>query len=95
MFVILYLTYVVVLYLTYVILYFIKYLTQSYRFYNPAVLYMCSSALPQTYPRIVKCLYNSVVSISISQPLRYYNFVIPQTYPINKKIKCLYFKLLN
>ncbi|CAF1748115.1 unnamed protein product [Brassica oleracea var. botrytis] len=45
------------------------YLTQSYRFYNPAVSYMCNSALPQTYLRIVKCLYNSVVSISISQLL--------------------------
>ncbi|CAN6823535.1 unnamed protein product, partial [Brassica oleracea] len=45
------------------------YLTQSYRFYNPAMSYMCNSALPQTYPRIIKCLYNSVVSISISQPL--------------------------
>uniref|UniRef100_A0A0D3E8R0 Bifunctional inhibitor/plant lipid transfer protein/seed storage helical domain-containing protein n=1 Tax=Brassica oleracea var. oleracea TaxID=109376 RepID=A0A0D3E8R0_BRAOL len=46
-----------------------EYLTQSYRFYNPAVSYMCNSALPQTYLRIVKCLYNSVVSISISQLL--------------------------
>ncbi|CAN6829038.1 unnamed protein product [Brassica oleracea] len=65
------------------------YLTQSYRFYNPAVSYMCNSALPQTYPRIKnvnitqieKCLYNLVVSISISQPLRYYNSALPQTYP--------------
>ncbi|KAL0687602.1 hypothetical protein Bca4012_087279 [Brassica carinata] len=72
-----------------------KYLTQSYRFYNPVVSYMCNSALPQTYPRIVKCLYNSVVSISISQPLQYYNSAIPQTYPRIKKIKCLYFKMLN
>ncbi|CAF1949079.1 unnamed protein product [Brassica oleracea] len=71
------------------------YLTQSYRFYNLAVSYMCTSALPQTYPKIVKCLYNLVVSISISQPLRYYNSAIPQTYPRIKKIKYLYFKMLN
>ncbi|WZZ58528.1 hypothetical protein YC2023_058635 [Brassica napus] len=44
-------------------------LTQSYRFYNPAVSYIRKSALPQTYPIIVTCLYNSAVSISISQPL--------------------------
>ncbi|CAN6860746.1 unnamed protein product [Brassica oleracea] len=81
------------------------YLTQSYCFYNPAVSYMCNSALPQTYPRIEnlyihltlksKNVYNSVVSISISQPLRYYTSALPQTYPRIKKIKCLYFKMLN
>ncbi|WZZ26508.1 hypothetical protein YC2023_009909 [Brassica napus] len=61
------------------------YLTQSYRFYNSAVSYIRNSTLPQTYPIIVTFLYNSAVSISISQLLRYYNSAIPQTYPIFKK----------
>ncbi|CAN7104971.1 unnamed protein product [Brassica rapa subsp. narinosa] len=44
-------------------------------------IHLNKSAIYPPYPKIEKCLYNLVVSISINQPLCYYNSAIPQIYP--------------